>query len=130
MLKDEIGIVGKFILFFIFKLRLYIILPFFIKLVPNIRYVAFDKLLLIGYLNIATKLLKSTYMQSDDEKLIKERIDSMNFIRERGISFDKKSKNNIENISILFTLHNSFPYDKAGYAVRTDMIATHLQKKI
>lgn len=63
------------------------------------------------------------------EKLLQERIDAMKAVGSKGLSIPIIKKDSIEKIHVLFALHNSLPYDKAGYAIRTHMLATNLKLK-
>ena len=79
-----------------------------------------------GYLNLAYEVVANR-VPKEYEVHIKDRIESMVKIKTHNEIVEKIPKKQIEKTSILFAVHNSFPYDKAGYAVRTDNIATALQ---
>jgi glycosyltransferase involved in cell wall biosynthesis len=82
----------------------------------------------IGYLDLASNIIKNHSPQKWELPLI-NRINSMIEIRNSGLVIKKEEKNSIKKISVLFAVHNSLPYDRAGYAVRTQMIARNLKEK-
>ena len=87
-----------------------------------------QQLLNRGYLDHAYEVTRNLpYKKHFDH--IMHRIESMKKIKNHGFKLEKVSKEPIETISVLFAVHNSFPYDHAGYAIRTDQIATALQKQ-
>lgn len=47
-------------------------------------------------------------------------------VKENGLHLQEVQKNPIKKASILFSVHNSLPYDHAGYALRTHSLARHL----
>lgn len=118
----------KILLKIIFKLNLFSIIPFLVKVFPRITHRVASQLMKIGYLDFASSIIKNHSLQEWEIPLI-NRIDSMINIKEKGLIVEKIKKKSIEHISVLFAVHNSFPYDKAGYAVRTQMIAKNLKEK-
>ena len=80
-----------------------------------------------GCLDLAYEIVKN-YTPKEYEKHIVDRIISMNKIKNNGLTSRKIQKKTIETINILFAVHNSLPYDKAGYAIRTHSIVTKLKK--
>jgi glycosyltransferase involved in cell wall biosynthesis len=118
----------KLFLKIVFKLRLFSILPLLVKKFPRVTHLVASKLLNIGYLDLASIVIKGHSPQDWEIPLI-NRINSMVEIKKNGLTLEKIRKKSIKDISVLFAVHNSFPYDKAGYAVRTQMIAKSLKEK-
>jgi len=118
----------KLFLKIVFKLNFFSILPILVKYFPRVTHLVALKLLNIGYLDLASIIIKGHSPQDWEIPLI-NRINSMIDIKKNGLVIEKEKKNSIKNISVLFAVHNSFPYDKAGYAVRTHMIAKNLKEK-
>lgn len=82
-----------------------------------------------GYLNLAYKMIFNYIPKSNNETILIERIISMIDIKNNGLNIETIEKKTIKEINILFAIHNSLPYDNAGYAIRTNMIATNLKLK-
>lgn len=89
------------------------------------RFWTVSRLLNSGYLNTCIELLKHICIS---DKYLVERMSFMEDIKKHGMHIDKVIKKPIENIHILCNVHNSLPYDKAGYAIRTHTIVTNLYK--
>lgn len=87
-----------------------------------------QQLLNRGYLDHAHEVIQHLPYKKHFDYII-HRIESMIEIRNNGFTIEKIEKKSIEKINLLFAVHNSFPYDKAGYAIRTDHIATILQSQ-
>jgi len=118
----------KLFLKIVFKLKFFSILPILVKYFPRVTHLVALKLLNIGSLDLASIIIKGHFPQDWEIPLL-NRINSMIDIKKNGLVIEKEKKNSIKNISVLFAVHNSFPYDKAGYAVRTQMIANNLKEK-
>jgi len=89
-------------------------------------YWVIKQLLNRGYLYTAHDLLsKLPYKKHFD--YITKRVESLMNISSNGIELDKVTKNKIDNINLLFCVHNSLPYDHAGYAIRTHSTAKVIQ---
>jgi len=52
----------------------------------------------------------------------------MQKIRSKGVHIKDIDKKPIADSSVLFAVHNSLPYDKSGYAIRTHSIVSHLHE--
>jgi len=87
-----------------------------------------QQLLNRGYLNNASEVIKNVSYKKEFDTLIR-RIESMIEIRDNGLKINKIQKKNITHINALFCVHNSLPYDKAGYAIRTEHIVNTLKKQ-
>lgn len=119
---------AKIIIKILFKLKYFDILPLLVKLFPRVTHQIAFNFMKIGYLDLASNIIKNHFPQKWELPLI-NRIYSMIEIKKSGLVIKKERKKSIKNISILFAVHNSLPYDKAGYAIRTHMIATNLKEK-
>jgi len=120
---------GKFILGLLIKKNRLNFFPKYVQFFPVFTYKVSHDLLKRGYLNLAYEIIKSYTPNNEKEKNLKERIISMSEIKQNGLSIKKKPLQKIDNINILFAVHNSLPYDNAGYAIRTHSIVTQLSKK-
>ncbi len=87
-----------------------------------------QQLLNRGYLDHANEVIQNLPYKKHFDYIIR-RIESMIEIRDNGLKVNQTKKKNITKLNILFSVHNSLPYDKAGYAIRTDHIATTLHKQ-
>lgn len=121
--------IGKHLLNLLIKLKKFDIFPTFTSYFPKSKYKAISSLMHRGYLNLAYEIAKD-YTPKKHEKLLIEKVLSMYEIKQNGFSIDKKSFKSIKDIKVLFVTHNSLPYDKAGYAIRTHSIVTKLIKNI
>ncbi len=100
-----------------------------IKFFPKNTFWLSSRLIQIGYLDAALKLVTQTEVSIKKHELpIQDRVLSMDKIRNNGLSIAPVIKEPIEKVNVLFAVHNSLPYDKAGYALRTHAIVTKLQK--
>jgi len=87
------------------------------------------KLLHRGYLDDAHAILcYAKINRLSKETPLFERIISMMKIKEQGLHIEKTAYLPIQQCRPLFVVHNSLPYDGAGYALRTHAIAKQLQK--
>ncbi len=120
--------IGKILLKLVVKSKKFDLLPRFVVYFPKERYRASFQLLKRGYLNLAYDIMQE-YEPKENERYLKQRIESMIEIKNKGLTLEKNPKKPIKNISVLFAVHNSFPYDHAGYAIRTEHIASNLQKR-
>jgi glycosyltransferase involved in cell wall biosynthesis len=115
-------------LFFLIKQKKFQALQ---KIVPLLfkkeGYWVVSQLLNRGFLYEADKLLKKLPYKKHFEYIF-DRVNSMRYIITNGVTFNKVSKKKIKDIKPLFVVHNSLPYDKAGYAIRTHSIVTNLYK--
>jgi glycosyltransferase involved in cell wall biosynthesis len=115
-------------LFFLIKQKKFRVLQ---KIVPMVfkkeGYWVVSQLLNRGFLYEADKLLKKLPYKKHFEYIF-DRVNSMRYIITNGVTFNKVSKKKIKDIKPLFVVHNSLPYDKAGYAIRTHSIVTNLYK--
>jgi glycosyltransferase involved in cell wall biosynthesis len=101
-----------------------------IVLLPFINkegYWVVQKLLNHGYLNDAYILLMQLPYKSHFDYIFR-RVNSMMEIKVRGARTPSVKKKFISSPIVLFVVHNSLPYDKAGYAIRTQQIATTFKK--
>ncbi len=87
-----------------------------------------QQLLNRGYLDYAHEVIQTLPYKKHFSHIIR-RIESMIEIRNNGYSIPIVKKSLIKETNILFAVHNSLPYDKSGYAIRTQQIATFLKKK-
>lgn len=87
-----------------------------------------QQLLNRGYLDYAHEVIQHLPYKKHFDYIIR-RIESMEEIKNNGLRLETTLKKPIEKISLLFAVHNSLPHDKAGYAIRTHMIAKNLIKK-
>ena len=87
-----------------------------------------QQLLNRGYLDHANEVIRYLPYKKHFDYII-HRIESMIEIRDNGLRVNKIQKKNITELNVLFAVHNSLPFDQAGYAIRTDHIATALQKQ-
>jgi len=87
-----------------------------------------QQLLNRGYLNYASEVIQNLPYKQEFDTLIC-RIESMIEIRDNGLKINKVQKKNITYINTLFCVHNSLPYDKAGYAIRTEHLVNTLKKQ-
>lgn len=101
------------------------LLVFLLKALNKQKVWTLNKLMAKGDLNSSEYFLKNLKVVDND---IFQRVSFMLEVKKNGFTLHSKNKNSIQKINILFAVHNSFPYDKAGYAIRTHMIATNLQK--
>jgi len=121
--------IGKYLLKFLIYTKKFDTFPIFVKFFPKSTYKATHELLKRGYLNLAYETIKD-YTPKEHEKHIKQRVLSMVEIRDNDICMlDNITLQKAKEINILFAVHNSLPYDKAGYAIRTHAIVTQLHKK-
>ena len=119
---------GKVLLWWVVRSKKFELLPRFVRYFPKERYKASFQLLKTGYLDLAHEVIRE-YTPKENERHLKQRIESMIEIKNKGLNLEKNTKKPIKNISVLFAVHNSFPYDHAGYAIRTEHIASNLQKR-
>ena len=84
-----------------------------------------NKLLAKGDLNSSAYLLDNITLA---DKSLYQRVAFMLKVKKNGFFIQTKNKDIVEQVNILFAVHNSLPYDKAGYAIRTHTIVTNLQK--
>jgi len=124
-LKIVRNYIGKYLLKILVKLKKFNLFPLFIKIFPKEIYRASSQLMRRGYLDLSYEIVKN-YTPKQHEIHIVERIISMYKIKNDGLPIRQKQKSSIEKINVLFAVHNSFPYDKAGYAIRTHSIVTNL----
>jgi glycosyltransferase involved in cell wall biosynthesis len=89
-------------------------------------YWVIKQLLNRGYLYTAHDLLSKLPYKKHFEYII-ARVVSMQEIVSNGIVLQHTDKKPVENINVLFAVHNSLPYDHAGYAVRTHMTARQIK---
>jgi glycosyltransferase involved in cell wall biosynthesis len=129
ILKKIYNYPAKVLLKILFKLRYFDKLALLVKLFPRMTHKIASELMKIGYLEYASNIIKNHTSPQKWELPLLNRIKSMVTIKEHGLVIDKQNKNPIKTISVLFAVHNSLPYDKAGYAVRTHMIARNLKEK-
>ena len=118
--------IGKYLLKLLVKLKKFDTFPTFVKIFPKSTYKASSDLMKRGYLNLAYTLVKD-YDPREHEKHIVNRILSMIHIKQNGLNIETSQKNKPKTKKVLFAVHNSLPYDKAGYAIRTHAIVTKLQ---
>lgn len=119
---------AKIVLKIFFKLRYFDKLVILVKIFPRITHKVAFELMKIGYLDLASSIIKNHSSHKWELPLI-NRINSMVEIKKSGLVIKKEEKNHIKKIFVLFSVHNSLPYDKAGYAIRTHMIARNLKEK-
>jgi len=86
-----------------------------------------QQLLNRGYLLFAYEVIRGDIPKISETDL-SERIVSMMKIKEQGLHIEKTTYLPIQQYRPLFVVHNSLPYDGAGYALRTHAIAKQLQK--
>jgi glycosyltransferase involved in cell wall biosynthesis len=118
----------KFLLYFI-KYKRFTILVYLAssRLFKKQAYWVVAQLLNRGYLDVASALSKKLKYKKHFDYIF-DRVDSMEDIKKNGINFTRETKDNISDLNILFAVHNSMPYDNAGYAIRTHSIATKLKE--
>jgi glycosyltransferase involved in cell wall biosynthesis len=118
----------KFLLYFIkyknFSLLIYLVSS---RLFRKQGYWVMSQLLNRGYLDLASVLSKKLKYKKHFDYIF-DRVISMEDIKKNGIHFFKEKKENISSLKILFAVHNSIPYDNAGYALRTHSIVTKLKE--
>ncbi len=85
-----------------------------------------QQLLNRGCLDHASEVMQKLKYKKHFDYIVR-RVESMMEIRNNGFILEKTEKNPIEEINLLFAVHNSLPYDQAGYAIRTEHIATLLK---
>ena len=78
-----------------------------------------------GNLNSAIYLMNKVGLKDDD---LFKRISFMLDIKEHGFNKKISNKKKIYELNVLFAVHNSLPYDKAGYAIRTHTVAKNFLK--
>jgi len=123
--------IGKYLLNFLIKTKQFKRFPIFIKFFPKSRYKAMHSLMRRGYLELAYQVWQnSTEDIKDFEQEIVQRVVSMQQIRKDGVQFPLSSYDTSPTIHPLFVVHNSLPYDKSGYAIRTHSIVTNLKDDI
>jgi len=88
-------------------------------------YWVLQQLLNRGYLNHSNSLMHMLPYKKHFECIIR-RINSMMMIKSHGFSINKLKKIPIKVPNVLFCVHNSMPYDFAGYAIRTKNISQEL----
>jgi glycosyltransferase involved in cell wall biosynthesis len=82
-----------------------------------------------GQLSKACCWMKFTFFKHEFFRRIYERIEHMLSVIEHGWDFpDRHSPYPSGVNSVVMTLHNSLPYDSAGYAIRSHAILTELNK--
>ncbi len=91
-------------------------------------YWVLKQLLNRGYLNDANSLMHKLTYKKHFEYIIR-RINFMMIIKSHGFSVNKLKKGPIKDPNVLFCVHNSLPYDFAGYAIRTKNISQELIKR-
>ena len=121
--------IGKYLLRLLIYTKKFDTFPIFTKFFPKSKYKAIQSLMHRGYLNLAYEIAKN-YTPKEHEKLLIEKVLSMHKIKQNGFNINKTTFNAINNLKVLFVTHNSLPYDKAGYAIRTHSIVTKLIKDI
>jgi len=119
--------IGKYLLRLLVKLKKFDTFPSFVKIFPKSTYKASSYLMKRGYLNLAYILVKD-YKPREHEEHIVRRILSMIDIKQNHLNIKPSKKLKAKTKKVLFAVHNSLPYDKAGYAIRTHSIVTKLQK--
>jgi len=117
--------VVKYILRKIIQYGLFNTLNLFLYIFPKERYRTLFVLMQKGYLNIAYENLNN-FIPKEHEKGLIERILSMREIGQNGLEWSKNKFEPIKNISVLFVVHNSLPFDKTGYAIRTHRTVKNL----
>jgi glycosyltransferase involved in cell wall biosynthesis len=127
-MKKIINYIGKYLLNLLVKLKKFDIFPNFIHWFPSLRYKAISELMKQGYLDIAYTIIKDKQPKPYEEALFR-RIYSMYSIQKEGFILPKNKKVSIQTPRILFAVHNSLPYDTAGYAIRTHTIVSKLKEK-
>jgi glycosyltransferase involved in cell wall biosynthesis len=100
--------------------------PRFITLFPSLTYKALFELMRRGYVNLAYQISRHYTPHKVEEQALLLRIESMVTIQHHGLPSHTVIKQPIQKVSILFALHNSLPYENAGYAIRTHNVAKHL----
>ncbi|HHH19810.1 MAG TPA: hypothetical protein ENK86_04800, partial [Campylobacterales bacterium] len=111
------------------RLKAFGLLGLMLQVIPSKRPWVANKLLSIGYLEQSSMILKAFQPRTEYAQRLKERVDSMEKIRANGLNFPVVQKKRQGEKNILLALHNSLPYDKAGYAIRSHMLATNLIKQ-
>jgi len=129
LLKKNYYQVGRGIVQYLIKCKYFDIIPLVIKLFPKETYRASFHLLKIGYLDLAYRIIKNYLPKNINEIDLKERIEFMQKVRKEGFRTFKFKKKPIKKISVLFAVHNSLPYDYAGYAIKTHQIVSYLKRK-
>jgi len=119
--------ISKKVILSLIKREQWGLLEIYVKILPRGTYQAVFRLMQKGYLNRSYEMIKD-YIPKAHEIDLKSKIESMMEIKDNGLKIEKVLKKPIKDISVLFTVHNSLPYDKTGYALRTQLIASTLKK--
>lgn len=111
---DKRNLIYSFI-FYLLKKRL------FLNILCNYR---------AGNISKAWALLQSYQTRTQFEQKIKDRVEEMQMILNKGWPEEVRTKTEPcgFNSRVLLALHNSLPHDGAGYAIRSHHIVRHLQK--
>ena len=116
----------KYILRIIIKHGESYVLNRFLYIFPKERYRMLFMLMQKGYLDLAYMHINN-YAPKEHEKALIERIVSMQEIAKNGLKWSQYKMERVETISVLFVVHNSLPFDKAGYALKTHLTVKNLQ---
>jgi len=128
ILKIIRNYIGKHLLNLLIKLKRFNCLYSFTKYFPKSKYKAIQSLMHRGYLDLAYEIAKD-YTPKEHEKLLIERVLFMHKVKKNGYKSLPYSFHIQNNLKPLFIVHNSLPYEHAGYAIRTHTIVTHLKKQ-
>ena len=99
-----------------------------LRLFPSLKFLFITHYMRNGSLNKAIQL-SDNFQPKKHEKDIVDRISSMSDISNQGLKIKRETKTAPSSFKILFLVHNSLPYDKAGYAIRTHSIVKQLREK-
>jgi len=128
ILKIIRNYIGKNLLNLLIKLKRFDAFPSFVKLFPKSKYKAIQSLMHRGYLDLAYKIAKD-HTPKEHEELLVQRVLSMYDVKENGFQTPLLQNSTISGIKPLFVVHNSLPYEHAGYAIRTHTIVKYLYKQ-
>lgn len=126
--KSFLQILNRGIFILMLRNRYFFLIKNFLKITPNQCYWVAQRLLNMGYLDFAYEIIKDTKNLKRYQIPIKKRMESMLYIDESILNVKTQLSVTIESIQPLFVAHNSFPFDRAGYAIRTHMLTTNLKK--